>query len=141
MDSRELEDWEQFSFSQLPEDPVELSQPSTSRRRERDETEELERRVQARLDSIPRQPVLTSLQPDARVLIIVLEAEAAFAEAQQVVFEGCFENTNEMSMVSRLTNDVGHRLWLRGPLNHLEEHRKAEYIAAVLRRILDFLQV
>ena len=141
MDSQEPEDWKGFSFSQLSEGQVELSQPSTSRRRVRDEAEELKRCVQARLDSIPTQPVLTSLQPDARALVIVLEAEAAFTGAQQVVFEGCFENTTEGSMVSRLTNNVGHRLWLQGPLNHLAEHQKAEYIVAVLRRILEFLQV
>jgi hypothetical protein len=37
----------------------------------------------------------------------------------QVVFEGCFQNTNEGQMVSRLSNEVGHHLWLQGPLNHL----------------------
>jgi hypothetical protein len=37
----------------------------------------------------------------------------------QVVFEGYFENTNVGHMVTRLSDDIGHRLWLQGPLNHL----------------------
>jgi hypothetical protein len=37
----------------------------------------------------------------------------------QVVFEGCFQNTNEGHMVSRLSDEIGHRLWLQDPLNHL----------------------
>jgi hypothetical protein len=41
-------------------------------------------------------------------------------EGYQMVFEGCFQNTNEGQIVSRLFNEVGHRLWLQGPLNHLD---------------------
>jgi hypothetical protein len=37
----------------------------------------------------------------------------------QVIFEGCFKNTNESQMVSRFSNEVGHHFWLRGPFNHL----------------------
>ena len=44
-------------------------------------------------------------------------------------------------MVIRLSNDIGHRLWLQGPFNHLGSERKANYIAKVLRRILEFLHV
>jgi hypothetical protein len=81
------------------------------------------------------------LQPDARALVIVLEAEAILVEGHQVVFEGCFENTNAGHMVTRLSDDIGHRLWLQSPLNHLGGERRANYIADVLRRILDFLHV
>jgi hypothetical protein len=82
-----------------------------------------------------------SLQPDARVLVIILEAEAKFIGGNQVVFEGCFQNTNKGKMVSRLSNDVGHRLWLQGPLNHLGGERRASYIVAILRKILEFLHI
>jgi hypothetical protein len=57
------------------------------------------------------------------------------------VFEGCFENTNVGYMVTRLFNDVGHCLWLQGPLNYLGSEWRANYIAEVLRRILEFLYV
>jgi hypothetical protein len=49
---------------------------------------------------------LKSLQPDARVLVIILEAEAILIGGHQVIFEGCFQNTNEGQMVSRLSNEV-----------------------------------
>jgi hypothetical protein len=51
--------------------------------------------------------------------MIVLEVEAVLIESHQLVFEGCFENTNEGQMVRRFSNEVDHRLWLRGALNHL----------------------
>ena len=50
MASQEPEDWD-FPLTQLPEVPIPLSQPSTSRRRERDEKEPSERYIQPRLDS------------------------------------------------------------------------------------------
>jgi hypothetical protein len=81
------------------------------------------------------------LQPDARALVIILEAESMLVENHQVVFEGYFENTNVGHMVTRLSDDIGHRLWLQGPLNHLGGERRANYIAEVLRRILEFLHV
>jgi hypothetical protein len=75
------------------------------------------------------------------VLVIVLEAEAMLVEGHQVVFEGCFENTNVGHMVTRLSDDIGYRLWLQGPLNHLGGEQRANYIADVFRRILEFLHV
>jgi hypothetical protein len=84
---------------------------------------------------------LRALQPDAKALVIVLEAEAMLVKGHQVVFERCFENTNASHMVTRLSDDIGHRLWFQGPLNHLGGKRRANYIADVLRRILEFLHV
>jgi hypothetical protein len=84
---------------------------------------------------------LRVLQPDAKALVIVLEAEAMFVEGHQVVFEGCFENTNTGHIVTRLSDDIDHSLWLQGPLNHLGGEWRANYIAKVLRRILEFLHV
>jgi hypothetical protein len=54
---------------------------------------------------------LRALQLDARILVIVLEAEAILVEGHQVVFEECFENTNAGHMVTRLSDDIGPRLW------------------------------
>jgi hypothetical protein len=62
-------------------------------------------------------------------------------ERHQVVFEGCYENTNVGHMVICLPDDISHRLWFQGPLNNLGDKRKANYIAKVLRRILEFLHV
>jgi hypothetical protein len=118
MASKNPEDWEFL----LSEDLIQLSQPSTSRQRLRDEEESSEHYVQPHLETNLRQLPLISLrtlQLDARVLIIVLEVEAMLVGGHQVVFEGCFENTNVGHMVICLSNDIGHRLWLQGPLNYL----------------------
>jgi hypothetical protein len=52
MTSHNPEDWE-LSLSQLPDDSIQLSQPLTSRRRLRDETEISQLRFQPRSDSGP----------------------------------------------------------------------------------------
>jgi hypothetical protein len=110
----------------------------------RDEERPSKHHVQPRVEANLQQLPLTSLralQPDARVLVIILEAEAMLVEGHQVVFEGCFENTNVGHMVTRLSDDIGYRLWLQGPLNHLGGEQRANYIADVFRRILEFLHV
>jgi hypothetical protein len=44
-------------------------------------------------------------------------------------------------MVSRLSDEVDHHLWLQDPLNHLGSERQASYIARILYKILEFLYV
>ena len=58
-----------------------------------------------------------------------------------MVFEGCFENINGVQTVTRLSDDIGHRLYLQGPVTHLGGERRATFIAAVLRQILNFLHI
>ena len=58
-----------------------------------------------------------------------------------MVFEGCFKNRNEGYMVTCLSNDVGHHLWLQGLLIHLGGERRASYIVEVFCSILEFLHV
>ena len=58
-----------------------------------------------------------------------------------MVFEGCFENNAEEQMMSRISDDGGRRLWLQGPLNLLTREQRANYIAAIFLRILEFLKV
>jgi hypothetical protein len=62
-------------------------------------------------------------------------------EGHQVVFEGCFENTNAGHMVTCLSDDIGHCLWFQGPLNHLGGEQRANYSVDVFCRILEFLHV
>ena len=140
MASQDPEDWE-LPLTQVP---VQFSQPSTSRRRLRDEEQPFERHTQPRLDpSLQQAPLasLRSLHPGARALVIILESEALLIDGHQVVFEGSFENINEVQTVTRLSDDIGHRLYLQGPLNHLGSERRASYIVSVLRQILEFLHV
>ena len=58
-----------------------------------------------------------------------------------MVFEGCFENNVGEQMVSCIFGDGSHRLWLQGPFNLLTRERRANYIAALLLRILEFLSI
>jgi hypothetical protein len=109
-----------------------------------DEAEISERRIQPHLDIDPQQLLLTSLkrlQLDAKVLIIILEANAMLIGGHQVVFEECFQNTNEGQMVSRLSDKIGHHFWLQGLLNHVGGEQRASYMAAILCEILEFLHV
>ena len=110
----------------------------------RDDEQSFEHHIQPRLDPGPQQASLASLRslhPGARVLVIVLESEALLIDGHQVVFERSFENNNEIQTVTQLFDDIGHHLYLQGPLNHLGSKRRASYIASVLRQILEFLHV
>ena len=65
----------------------------------RDEEEPSESHIQSQLDSNLQQVPLRSLknlQPGVRTLVIVLENEALLIGGHQVVFEGCFQNTNRV---------------------------------------------
>jgi hypothetical protein len=72
------------------------------------------------------------LQPNVRVLVIILEIEIMLTRGHQVVFQEYFQNTNEGQMVSRLSIEVGHRFWLQSPLNHLGGKRQTSYIIAIV---------
>ena len=137
MDSQDPDDW-QLPLSQLPVDP---NQPSTSRRRLQDEAGPSERCVRPRTDPGIQQLALPVLQLDNKSLVIVLESELTLSGSYQMVFEGCFENNNEEQRVSRISSEVGHRFWLQGPLNVLTRERRANFIAAVILSILEFLSV
>ena len=134
MESQDIDDWR----SQLLVDP---NQPSTSRRRARDEAEPSERCVQPRTEPGIPQFSLPVLQLENKALVIVLEFELTLFESYQMIFEGCFENNAEEQIVSCISSDGGHRLWLQGPFNLLTKERRANYVAAILLRILDFLSV
>ena len=137
MESQDPDDW-QLSLSQLPVDP---NQPSTSRRRARDEAEPSKPCVQLRTEPGIPQFSLSVLQLENKALVIVLESEPTLSGSYQMIFEGCFENNAEEQMVSRISGDGGHRLWLQGPFNLLTKERRANYVATILLCILEFLSV
>ena len=43
-------------------------------------------------------------------LIIILESQSTFSKGNQVVFEGCFENTGERQMISCISSKASHYL-------------------------------
>ena len=137
MESQDPDDW-QLPLSQLPVDP---DQSSTSRRRARNEAEPSERCIQPRIElGIPHFSLLI-LQLENKALLIVLEFEPTLSGSYQMIFEGCFENNAEEQIVSRISGDGGHRLWLQGPFNLLIRERRINYVAVIFLRILEFLSV
>ena len=58
-----------------------------------------------------------------------------------MVFEGCFENNIGEQIVSHISDDESHRLWLQGPFNLLTEEQRTNYVAAILLRFLEFLSI
>ena len=95
MESQDPDDW-QLLLLQLLLDP---DQPSTSRRRVRDEAEPSERCVQPRTKPGIPQFSLPVLQLENKALIIVLESEPTLSRSYQMIFEGCFENNAEKKNV------------------------------------------
>ena len=137
MESQDPDDW-QLPLLQLPVDP---DQPSTSRRRARDEAEPSECCVKPRTEPCTPQFSLPVLQLENKALVIILEFEPTLSGSYQMIFEGCFENNAEEQMMSRISGDGGDRLWLQGPFNLLTRERRANYVAVILLRILEFLSV
>ena len=137
MESQDPDDW-QLPLSQLPVDP---DQPSTSRWRARDKAEPSELCIQPQTELGIPQFSLPVLQLENKALVIVLESEPTLSGSYQMVFEECFENNTEEQMVSCISGDGGHHLWLQGPFNLLTKERRANYVAAILLRILEFLSV
>ena len=137
MESQDPDDW-QLSLSQLPVDP---NQPSTSKRLSRDEAGPSEHCIQLQTEPGIPQFSLPVLQLEKKALVIVLESKRTLSGSYQMVFEGCFENNVEEQMVSCISGDGGHRLWLQGSFNLLTRERRANYVAAILLHILEFLSV
>ena len=98
----------------------------------RDEVELCERCIQPRTEPGIPQFSLSVLQLKNKALIIVLESEPLLSGCYQMIFEGCFENNAGEQMVSCISDDGGHHLWLQGPFNLLTKERRANYVAAIL---------
>jgi hypothetical protein len=115
MASQNPEDWE-FSLVHLPDHPIQLSQLSKFKRRMPDEAKTSECRVQPHsgldLNKVLPLPSLNNLQPDARVLIIILKAVAMIVGGHQMIFVRCFQNINEGQIMSHLFNEESHHLWI-----------------------------
>ena len=137
MESQDSDDW-QLSLLQLL---VDLDQPSTSRQHARDEAEPSKRCIQPRIELGIPQFSLSVLQLENKVLVIVLESEPTLSGSYQMVFEGCFDNNAREQMESRISGVGSHYLWLQGLFNLLTRERRANYVAAILLRILEFLSV
>ena len=137
MKSQDLDDWQLPLLQSL----IDRDQPSTSRRRTRDEAGPSERHIQLQIEPCIPQFSLLVLQLENKALVIMLDSKPTLSGSYQMMFEGCFENSGEKEMVSRIFGDGGHHFWLQGPLNLLTREQRANYITAILLHILEFLSV
>ena len=71
----------------------------------------------------------------------MLESEPTFSGSYEMVFEECFVNNAEEQIVSRISDNGDHHFWLQGSFNLLTRERRANYVAAILLCILEFLSV
>ena len=85
-----------------------------------------------------------NLQRDARALVILLQVGCVEPGTREVTFEGCFEGLNDdqyLYMVRPIRGSPGHSRWLKGPVNPLAKADRANYVAATVKRILEFLEM
>ena len=130
----------ELSLSQLPDQPLQLSQPSPSRQRYRDEAGPSERRVRARYDQLWH----GNLQEDAQALVILLQVGSVEPGGREVTFQGFFEgpNSSQLRGISPLVaGSRGHTRYLHGPVHPLSRDQRAAYVAATVQRILEFLRM
>ena len=73
--------------------------------------------------------------------MIILEYETMLFASYQMVFEGYFENNIKKQMVSRISDNGGHRLWLQGPLYLFTKEQRTNYIIVIFLCILEFLSI
>ena len=107
--------------------PVVLSQPSSSRRRPREEE--------------PAEPRRRQKIPSTRSVVIVLEVEPAHGDRPEAVFQGRFCNEDTEVQAWSMVEGVGHYRWLQGPMTLLTREKQLEYVADTMRHIFDFLRL
>ena len=73
--------------------------------------------------------------------MIVIESKPMLFESYQMVFEKCFKNNIEEQMISRISGDEWHCLWLQGSFNLLIRKQRANYIAVIFLCILKFFSL
>lgn len=130
----------ELSLSQLPDQPLLLRDLALPHRHPRDEAgpsrplkqPRIERRWHGNLDI------------NARALVILLQVGCVEPGTRDVTFEATYEGKNNdqyFCMVRPLEGSRGHQRWLEGPVNPLTKAERANYVAATIKRILDFLQM
>lgn len=130
----------ELSLSQLPVQPLQPAMPIPPRARPQDEAGPSRPVKQPRME----QRWHGNLQGDARALVILLQVGCVEPGTQEVTFEGSFEGLNNSQYtycVRPIKGSAGHHRWLEGPVNPLAKANRADYVAATVKRILNFLQM
>jgi len=132
-----IESDQEPSLANLPDETLQLSQPS--RRRNRDEDLQ-ERHVLPRIDGEIQRVWYHDLGRDSRCLVILLEVGTTPDGVSNALFEASYEGMNNDQISGWSSRPgMGHYRWLKGPINYLQREQRSEYVANTIRRILDFI--
>lgn len=133
----EAQDEPELSLSQLPEQPSDLPPPQGHRQEDAGPSEQ---RKRPRLEQLWH----GNLQDDAQALVILLQHGSVEPGGRDVFFEGCFEGLNRdqyFCMVRPIEGSPGHQRWLKGPVHPLPRIERTAYVARIIQRILEFLEM
>jgi hypothetical protein len=115
-----------------------LLQPPRSR--PLDEVRPSERRKRPHFDQL----WYRNLQEDSRTMVILLQVDSVELEGYEVTFQGHFQGPNVdqyRGMTSPSQGGLGHYHYLNGPICPLSKNQRAAYVAAMVQRILEFLEI
>jgi hypothetical protein len=138
MESQDPEPKLELSLSQLPEQPLQLSQPS--RCRPQDEAGPSEQRKRSRVDELWH----GNIQEDSRVMVILMQVDSVEPRGHEITFHGHFQgpNANQYRGInSPRQGDLGHYQYLSGLVYPLSRDQRAAYIVVTVKRILEFLEM
>lgn len=130
----------ELSLSQLPEQEYQPPNPLPSQGHQQEEAGPSEQRKRPRLDQLWH----GNLQDDAQALVILLQHGSLEVGGRDVFFEGCFEGSNKeqyFCMVRPIKDSPGHQRWLKGPVRPLPRIERTAYVARIVQRILEFLEM
>ena len=121
----------------MPDQPIHVREQQD---RPQEEAGPSTRRKRPRIDQLWH----GNLQDDARALVILLQVGSVEPGGHEVTFQGCFEGTNREQTLWCMVptrEGRGHQRFLEGPVHPLARADRTGYVAATVRRILDFLQM
>ena len=82
-----------------------------------------------------------NLDANARSLVILLQIRCVEPSTRDVTFEATYEGSNRDQFARPVEGMPGHQHNLKGPVNPLTKAERSSYVAATIKRILDFLQM
>ena len=82
-----------------------------------------------------------NLDANARSLVILLQVGCVEPGTRDVTFEATYEGLNRDQFARPMEDMSGHQRYLKGLVNPLTKAECSSYVAATIKRILDFLQM
>jgi hypothetical protein len=85
-----------------------------------------------------------NLQDDARALVILLQIGSVEPKGHEVTFHGHYQGSNLNHYWGTSwpwKGELGHHWYFDGPINPLLRNQRAAFVATILQRILEFLEM